>query len=119
VGSIGAAPWVLKGGYALELRFKEARSTVDIDLTLQPITAPAGVDQNQVVHGMLQRASDVNLGDWFEYVVRPAIMDFTAPYGGTMDGSLVADVEEEAVLGGVEDMVQGEGQFEDPRLGPR
>jgi hypothetical protein len=25
-------PWVLKGGYALELRFKEARSTVDIDL---------------------------------------------------------------------------------------
>jgi hypothetical protein len=29
------APWVLKGGYALELRFKAARSTVDIDLTLQ------------------------------------------------------------------------------------
>ena len=29
------APWVLKGGYALELRFKTARSTVDIDLTLQ------------------------------------------------------------------------------------
>ena len=28
-------PWVLKGGYALELRFKAARSTVDIDLTLQ------------------------------------------------------------------------------------
>src|SRR5471030_245362 len=26
------APWVLKGGYALELRFKTARSTVDIDL---------------------------------------------------------------------------------------
>lgn len=29
------APWVLKGGYALELRFKAARSTVDIDLTVQ------------------------------------------------------------------------------------
>jgi hypothetical protein len=29
------APWVLKGGYALELRFKAARATVDIDLTLQ------------------------------------------------------------------------------------
>ena len=25
--------WVLKGGYALELRFKSARSTIDIDLT--------------------------------------------------------------------------------------
>lgn len=28
-------PWVPKGGYALELRFKAARSTVDIDLTVQ------------------------------------------------------------------------------------
>ena len=28
------APWALKGGYALELQFKTARSTVDIDLTL-------------------------------------------------------------------------------------
>ena len=33
------APWVLKGGYALELRFKAARSTVDIDLTLQRVVA--------------------------------------------------------------------------------
>ncbi len=33
------APWVLKGGYALELRFKAARSTVDIDLTLQQVGA--------------------------------------------------------------------------------
>jgi len=27
-----AAPWALKGGYALELRFTSARSTIDIDL---------------------------------------------------------------------------------------
>jgi hypothetical protein len=32
-----SAPWVLKGGYALELRFKSARSTIDIDLTLQRV----------------------------------------------------------------------------------
>jgi hypothetical protein len=31
------APWVLKGGYALELRFKSARSTIDIDLTVQRV----------------------------------------------------------------------------------
>ena len=31
------APWVLKGGYALELRFKSARSTIDIDLTLRRV----------------------------------------------------------------------------------
>ncbi len=49
------APWVLKGGYALELRFKAARSTVDIDLTLQRVGAAtsAGGDTNQVVRGML------------------------------------------------------------------
>jgi Nucleotidyl transferase AbiEii toxin, Type IV TA system len=32
-----SGPWVLKGGYALELRFKAARSTVDIDLTVQRV----------------------------------------------------------------------------------
>ena len=34
-----SAPWALKGGYALELRFKTARATVDIDLTLQRVVA--------------------------------------------------------------------------------
>src|SRR6266536_833131 len=51
-----SAPWALKGGYALELRFKAARSTVDIDLTLQPVLAAtsAGGDINQAVREKLQ-----------------------------------------------------------------
>jgi hypothetical protein len=78
-----SAPWVLKGGYALELRFKAARSTVDIDLTVQRVAASAGGDQNQIVREMLQSAADISLGDWFEFVVGPASMDLTAaPYGG-------------------------------------
>jgi len=79
------APWVLKGGYALELRFKAARSTVDIDLTLQQVGAAtsAGGDTNQVVRGMLQSVADIPLGDWFEYVIGPPVIDLTAaPYGG-------------------------------------
>ena len=32
-----SVPWVLKGGYALELRFKAARATVDIDLTVRSV----------------------------------------------------------------------------------
>jgi hypothetical protein len=77
------APWVLKGGYALELRFKAARSTVDIDLTVQRVAASAGGDENQVVREMLQSAADAALGDWFEFVVGPPVMDLTAaPYGG-------------------------------------
>ncbi len=77
------APWVLKGGYALELRFKAARSTVDIDLTVQRVAASAGGDANQVVRQMLQSAVAVALGDWFEFTIGPPVMDLTAaPYGG-------------------------------------
>src|SRR5262245_7513448 len=78
-----APPWVLKGGYALELRFKAARSTVDIDLTVQRIPVPAGDDQNQIVRDMLQTTANVPLGDWFEFTFGSPIMDLTAaPYGG-------------------------------------
>ena len=74
------APWALKGGYALELRFKAARSTVDIGLTLQRV--PGG-DANHAIREMLQRAADMSLGDWFEFVVGPPVTDLTAaPYGG-------------------------------------
>ena len=61
-------PWVLKGGYALELRFANARSTVDIDLTLQrlPAATSENADINAVVQRMLQRAADIQLHDWFE-----------------------------------------------------
>ena len=79
------AVWVLKGGYALELRFKSARSTVDIDLTLQRVLTPslAGGDTNQIVREMLQSAADNSLGDRFDYVIGPPVMDLTAaPYGG-------------------------------------
>ncbi len=81
---IETPPWVLKGGYALELRFKAARSTVDIDLTLQRIPAAAGSDSvTGIIREMLQRAADVPLGDWFEYKIGPPILDLdAAPYGG-------------------------------------
>src|SRR5207249_2170336 len=60
-----------------------ARSTVDIDLTVQRVAASASGDQNQIVREMLQSAADVSLGDWFEFVVGLASMDLTAaPYGG-------------------------------------
>jgi len=78
-----APPWFLKGGYALELRYKAARSTVDIDLTVQRVAVSDGEDQNQIVREMLQSAADVTLGDWFEFTFGAPIMDLTAaPYGG-------------------------------------
>jgi hypothetical protein len=74
----------LKGGYALELRFKAARSTVDIDLTLQRAVATSeSGDMNQVVREMLQSVADIPLGDWFEFAIGPPVLDLTAaPYGG-------------------------------------
>jgi len=78
-------PWVLKGGYALELRFKFARSTVDIDLTLEQIPqTPVGAEQNnQIIRDMLQASAEVDLQDWFEFSIGAPIMDLTAaPYGG-------------------------------------
>jgi hypothetical protein len=63
-------PWFLKGGYALELRYKAARSTVDIDLTVQSVAVSAGEDQNQIVREMLQSAADVSLDEQFVDEVR-------------------------------------------------
>jgi hypothetical protein len=80
-----SAPWALKGGYALELRFKTARATVDIDLTLQRVVAGtvAVGDTNRIVREMLQRAAGISLGDCFEFVIGPPVMDLmAAPYGG-------------------------------------
>lgn len=59
-------PWILKGGYALELRFGNARSTVDLDLTLRRLASSTSesVDVNTAVQRMLQRAVDAQLGDW-------------------------------------------------------
>ena len=36
------APWVLKGGYAMELRVKTARTTRDIDLALKQLLSLRG-----------------------------------------------------------------------------
>jgi hypothetical protein len=80
-----AASWALKGGYALELRLRTARSTVDIDLTLERVATAASEarDLNQAVREMLQGAADIPLGDWFEFTIGPPILDLTAaPYGG-------------------------------------
>jgi hypothetical protein len=35
------APWLLKGGYAMELRLKTARTTRDIDLALKRLPVPS------------------------------------------------------------------------------
>ena len=101
------APWVLKGGYALELRFRTARATVDIDLTVQRVAAATEDDANQIVRDMLQNAASFQLDDWFEYTIGPPAMDLdAAPYGGArypveawMDGRIFARFHLDAGIG--------------------
>jgi hypothetical protein len=106
----GSVPWVLKGGYALELRFKMARSTVDIDLTMGRVNdGTDGSDINQVVREMLQTAASLPLGDWFEFTIGSPMMDITAaPYGGArypvevrMDGRIFAKFHLDAGIGDI------------------
>jgi hypothetical protein len=68
--------WILKGGYAMELRFVTARSTRDLDFTLRAGDTGSALDH-------LQRAGARNIGDFFSFRVGEAMMDLdAAPYGG-------------------------------------
>lgn len=105
-----AVPWALKGGYALELRFKSARSTIDIDLTVNRVTqASEGSESATQVREMLQERASVSLDDWFEFMIGPPMMDLTAaPYGGArysiearMDGRTFARFHLDAGVGDV------------------
>ena len=56
------APWVLESEYALELRFRTARGTIDIDLTAQRVAVATEDDADQIVRGMLQDAASLQFG---------------------------------------------------------
>lgn len=79
------APWLLKGGYAMELRLKTARTTRDIDLAMrQPPGATVDWDAKATeVLESLREAGGSDLRDFFTYVFGNATQDLdAAPYGG-------------------------------------
>ena len=79
------APWLLKGGYAMELRLKTARTTRDIDLALKRLPVPsADWDANAAtVLEALREVGQVDLQDFFTFVFGDATQDLdAAPYGG-------------------------------------
>jgi predicted nucleotidyltransferase component of viral defense system len=76
------APWLLKGGYAMELRIQSARTTRDIDLAVRN---PASKKWDDAVsRRLLENAASVDLKDGFEFTIGASIMDLdAAPYGGS------------------------------------
>ena len=70
-------PWVLKGGYAMELRMHTARTTKDIDLTLHDGThlSKDPRERGEQVRAMLQEAAATRFDDYFEFLVGEATED--------------------------------------------
>ena len=106
------APWVLKGGYAMELRLHAARTTRDVDLTLRDHPALASrnsKERNASILQMLQEYAAFDLKDFFVYLVGQPTMDLDAPlYGGArfpvdtlMDDRLFASFHVDVAVGDV------------------
>jgi hypothetical protein len=73
--------WVLKGGYALEMRFRMARSTKDLDLTVRSVQG--GVGDSISLRERLQLAASIELPDFFTFIVGEAMAELNqAPEGG-------------------------------------
>ena len=85
-GQAPALPWVLKGGYAMELRISAARTTKDIDLTMRSTLSPGEKKddkKNLAVLEKLQEAVAFRTDDFFVYTIGEPISDLdAAPHGG-------------------------------------
>jgi hypothetical protein len=73
--------WVLKGGYALEMRFHMTRSTKDLDLTVRSVQG--GAADPISLRERLQLAASMDLPDFFAFIVGEAMAELNqAPEGG-------------------------------------
>ncbi len=78
-------PWLLKGGYAMELRYRpKARTTKDIDLSVSADEHVLGVeDRLELIRDELQTAADIDLGDYLEFLIAASRTELVgAPRGG-------------------------------------
>ncbi len=57
--------WNLKGGYAMELRFENARATKDIDLAVTE--AQVNTRRDDYIYDYLHKALSEDLGDFFSF----------------------------------------------------
>ncbi|CAN5365990.1 hypothetical protein BH10PLA2_BH10PLA2_35070 [soil metagenome] len=77
-------PWLLKGGFAMDLRFRpRARTTKDVDLSIALGSVEGGADLVVAVREQLQEAADQDLGDYLSYRIGDPKRELTnAPKGG-------------------------------------
>lgn len=77
-------PWLLKGGFAMDLRFRpRARTTKDVDLSIALVPVEGNADLVADVREQLQEATDQDLGDYLSYRIGEPKQELTnAPKGG-------------------------------------
>lgn len=77
-------PWVLKGGYAMELRYRpRARTTRDIDLTYVVSGGMELEGRFRMVRELLQASAEIDLGDYLKFRIEEAQGELIgAPLGG-------------------------------------
>ena len=77
-------PWVLKGGFAMELRYRpRARTTKDVDLTIRRSDGRALAERLDVLRQQLQDATSLDLGDHLEFRIGSAMRQLPgAPQAG-------------------------------------
>lgn len=82
-GDAAVRGWVLKGGYALELRFRHARTTRDLDLTVAGVGTDSGGVPIAELRNHVVRAALIRLPDFFVFEVGNATLELDqAPEGG-------------------------------------
>ena len=125
-------PWLLKGGYAMELRYRpHARTTKDIDLSIgASSSAGATTIPLDQIRDELQTAAEEDLGDYLTYRIAEARTELQgAPQGGArfpvearmagrVFGSFHIDVGIGDALYGTPDRLQGEDLLEFAGLAP-
>ena len=76
--------WILKGGFAMELRFINARATKDIDLVMA--NYKSFLKLSSIKEGLLEalkEACEISLNDYFEFKIDPSKQHLEGPiYGG-------------------------------------
>lgn len=74
--------FVLKGGYALELRLHNARTTKDIDICVNERLSSIVADEESLLT-LIRQVATIDLSDFFEYTVEESILNLeNALYGG-------------------------------------
>jgi len=77
-------PWLLKGGFAMELRYRpRARTTRDLDLSIAGADRKTSVaDHSARLHEELRSAASRDLGDYLVFTLGESSRDLQAPLGG-------------------------------------